>query len=82
MSVQADIGQKIREAIDHHRMESSYHGDQADSIHDAWGERDYQWLADARVITQREADTMLGVSPNRRKRVSRNSKKRTSRRAR
>lgn len=62
-------------------MESSYHGDQADSIHDAWGEGDYEWLASARVITQREADIMLGVSPNRRKRTSRNPKKRTSRRS-
>lgn len=82
MSREHEIGSKIKEAIEHHRAESNYHGDQADSIADAWRERDYQWLASARVITQREADIMLGVSPNRRKRTSRNSKKRTSRRAR
>ena len=75
MSVQADIGQKIKEAIDNHRGEAAYHSDQADSIEDAWREGDYGWLASARIITQREADIMLGMSPNRRKRTSRNARR-------
>ena len=82
MSVQADIGQKIKEAIDSYRQEASYAKHMADSIEADWGARDWALLADRRVITQREADIMLGMSRNRRKRTSRNPKKRTSRRAR
>lgn len=81
MSVQADIGEKIQAIIDFYRQEASYAKHMADSIEADWGARDWALLADRRVITHREADIMLGVSPNRRKRVSRN-KKRTSRRAR
>ena len=81
MSVQADIGQKIKEAIQHYRIEAQEASMAAELIEGYWQARDYRWMAEAGVITQREADIMLGVSPNRRKRVSRN-KKRTSRRAR
>ncbi len=81
MSVQADIGEKIQAIIDSYRQEASYAKHMADSIEADWGAQDWALLADRRVITQREADIMSGVSPNRRKRVSRN-KKRTSRRAR
>lgn len=51
-----EIGRKIRDAVDHHRAESSHHADQADSIDGAWRERDYQWLKDAGVISARDLD--------------------------
>lgn len=82
MSASADIGRKIKEAIDHYRTQEEEARLAAQLIRDYWSEGQYGWLAEAGVITRREADIMLGVSPNRRKRVSRNSKKRTSRRAR
>ena len=64
MSVEADIGQKIKEAIDFYLTQADSARLAAQLISDYWGERDYRWLAESGVITQREADIMLGVSKN------------------
>ncbi len=64
MSVEADIGQKIKEAIDFYLTQADSARLAAQLISDYWGERDYRWLAESGVITQREADIMLGVRPN------------------
>jgi hypothetical protein len=66
MSLSGDIGRKIRDAVEYHRAMASDHRDRADAIDDAWGDRDYQWLASTGVITQREASHMLGASSGRR----------------
>ena len=64
MSVQSEIGQKIKEAIDFYLTQADSARLAAQLISDYWGERDYRWLAESGVITRREADIMLGVEPN------------------
>ena len=75
MSYQAEIGQKIKEAIDFYLTQADSARLAAQLISDYWGERDYRWLAEAGVITQAEANAMLGVEPNRSKRRSRKPKR-------
>ena len=82
MSVEADIGQKIMEAIDHYRQVADDANAAADEIDHDWSENDWAALAERGVITKREAGIMLGVIRNGRKSTSRNARKRTSRRAR
>lgn len=70
----AEIGRKIRDAVDFHRGESEDHLRLADDIDDAWQQRDYEWLRSAGVISAadlREIEQAMVEANGRRKRTSR-----------
>ena len=63
---QAEIGQKIREAIEHHRAVAADHRYRAERILEAWERRDFEFLVEVGVLTEGEAndfqlDEMLDV---------------------
>lgn len=73
----AEIGRKIRDAVDFHRGESEDHSRLADDIDDAWRSHDYEWLRSANVISAadlREIEHAMVANPRRRKRTSRRSR--------
>jgi len=71
----AEIGRKIRDAVDFHRGEAEDHSRLADDIDDAWQQRDYEWLRGAGVISEAELreieQAMVAANRPRKRRTSR-----------
>lgn len=58
MASTADVGEKIRAAIDELRGKAKDASDEAQDLQGAWEDRDWGWLVEAGVITTRDARRM------------------------
>ncbi len=58
MTIQAAIGEKLKETLDFYRGEAAHYTELANKLNEAWGTWDIDALRDHGFITEREAQQL------------------------